>query len=381
MSIRESYYEFFNFRNKPIQLLSEKTINDYYINEEQQIRKIKNYLEIRRLRGEITNSLALKPTVFIAVKQCNWEKDALVDSWKNVANIIHYDWGNKYDQYSNTWYEKEKNLFNQELYDKVYQANKRNKIDLFFSYLSGRWVFPETIKRIRDLGIITINYDFDDSLKFWGYKEKGCFTGSVNIAPVYDICITAQSKKNVGKYIYAGANPLFMSSGGNEKLFAKEGFKLKRDIKISFIGQKYGKRQEIIEYLYKKGISVYVRGLGWNEGSVSQEEMVNIFSNSLLVLGIGYIGDTKKTALKGRDFEVPMTGAAYITTYNDELSNYFNENREIIFYENKDELVNKIKYYLNNSTEAIQIGYYGRRKALNDYKWQNKWEKIIDIVR
>ena len=365
---------------KLLQLLDEKIISANQLTQSQARDRIRNHLKGRRERGEI-QSLPTRPKIFIAVSQCNWEKSALVDPWCKFGDIVHYDWSDEFDQYAGDWHSKRKKEFNDKLYTLVYDEHKKSKIDIFFSYLSGRWVYGQTIKKIRDLGIITINYDFDDSLKFWGYKEASGLTGSAEIAPFYDICISAQSEANVGKYVAVGSNPVFMPSGGNPDVFAKLEPKSERKISVSFIGQNYGERKKIIRFLAKNGINIFARGKGFDQGAVSQDEMLEIYNDSLLTLGFGYIANTYKTGLKGRDFEVPMTGTAYLTTYNEELTKYFIPDKEIILYYNKEDLLKKIKYYSANPEKIIEIGQAGRARALKDHTWLQRWAEVLELIK
>ena len=55
-----------------------------------------------------------------------------------------------------------------------------------------------------------------------------------------------------------------------------------------------------------------------------------------------------------------MTGTAYVTTYSDELAKYFVPDKEIILYSDRNELLEKIKYYTGRPEEAIAIGAAGR---------------------
>ena len=340
------------------------------------IRNIKKKLLINNKLYYINNNLH----IFIAVKHVNWEKPALVDSWKHFGTVIHYDWGNTYNQYDKDWHKIGKKLFNQELLKKIKDIHKKNPINIFFSYFSGRLVFPKTIEEINNLGIITINIGFDDTSTFWGIKEPTGYSGNVEIAPYYDISITCQNPKDIYKYLHVGGRPIYMPPAANPNVFANLDSSTNKSMQICFIGQNYGKRIKIINYLKSKKIPIIIRGKGWPEGPVTINKMVEMFSNSLLVLGFGYIKNTKITGLKARDFEVPMTGTAYITTFNKTLKNYFTPDKEILFYKNEKHLLNKIKYYLNNPKLAISIGIKGKKRALRDHTWTKRWEFILEII-
>ena len=370
----------FRGKGKPLQLLGKRTLEKSSLSREQTRERIKLALQNRRVQGELPE-LPERPRIFVAVKNTNWEQAALVDSFRGLADVVHYDWGDKYDQYSLDWHTRRKQEFCLELVSKVVEEHRKGQIDIFFSYLSGRWVFPETIRQIRKLGIITVNFDFDDSYKFWGDREATGLTGSAEIAPAFDICISAQSERNIGKYIAVGANPLFLPSAGNPKVFGSREPLPDRKIAVSFIGQNYGQRGEMVKILRSEGIDVLTRGSGWPEGPVSQEEMLDIYQNSLLTLGFSFIAGTNSVGLKGRDFEVPMTGAAYLTTYNAELARYFVPDKEIIFYKSPRELRDKVLYILSNPEEGIKIGLAGRERALRDHTWEKRWLKLWEVCR
>ena len=347
--------------------------------------QIEKQFLIKRIRQRLLSNNKLihtKPIrVFIAVKNINWEKAGLVDSWSDIPYVeaMHYDWGNKYDQYDEKWHITGKYDFNEELLERVKELHLKNKINIFFSYLSGRWIFPQTIQKMSELGIITINFSFDDSQAFWGGKERTGWSGNAEIASSFDICLTAQSQKDVSKYLSVNSNPLFIIPGGNEDVFASKKPDVIRNIPLSFIGQKSKKRETIINFLQKNGIPVFTRGLGWDEGPVLQEEMLNIYKASLLTLGFGYIGNTNIIKLKGRDFEIPLTGTAYLTTYNPELSKYFIQDTEILFYKNKVELLKKIRFYLQNPEKAMSIGLSGRERALKEHTWTMRWRELLNV--
>jgi hypothetical protein len=340
---------------------------------------------INRIKENLINTnkkiSSKKPRIFIAVKNINWEKTGLVDSWKNIAEVIHYDWGSEFDQNSPDWEKSDKSKFNKVLLETVTKYHKKKSIDIFFSYLSGNWVFRETIESINKLGIITVNFSFDDSHSFWGRKIKSGWSGNAGIADAFDACITVMNVKDILKYDKAGARPIYLPPGGNQNIFGSVKSSKTRTIPVSFIGQKYGLREDLIKFLENKGVEVFTAGIGWDRGSVSQEEMLKIYNNSLLTIGFGYLGNTTNVGLKGRDFEVPMTGAAYITTYNELLAEYFEDGKEIIFYKNKDDLLEKIKYYLNHQKEAIEIGINARKRSLAEHAWEKRWMKILDILR
>jgi spore maturation protein CgeB len=362
---------------KVLDLLTETELRAFYLDRGQQIARIRQCL-VTKGKGLVARD---RPRVFVAVQHVNWERPGLVDGWADVAEIVHYDWGNAFGfwgQYAPDWHKDGKPAFNEELVRRVEQTHRTRPVDLFFSYLSGRWVYPETIRAIGSLGIITVNISLDDSTKFWGYQEPGGLSGNAETAPEFDVCVTCQSKLDVSKYVGVGANPLFLPPGGNPSVFSVSS--VPRDIPLSFVGQCYGRRPQIVEYLRTHSLPIQAFGKGWPGGELSLPERQDVYARSLINLGFGYIGDSKLVGLKGRDFEVPLAGGLYLTTYNSDLEDCFVLGQEIECYRDQAELADKVRFYIARPDLALEIGAAGRLRCLRDHTWQSRFQFLLKVM-
>ena len=365
------------FKNKTPRLLqpiSNSELEKYYINFEQQKKRISSHLE--KVGKQISPNK--KPRIYAAVHNVNWELDNLVKPWNEFGHIEHYDWGAAYDQYDPRWNEK-KRVFCNELLEKVRISHQKVPINIFFSYLSGNWIYPDLITEINKLGIISINFSFDDKLKFWGFQTEHGVTGNAEIAPAFDICITCQSSDDVSKYVYVGGNPLFFPPAANPNTVNYKD--TKKDIVMSFIGQKYGERAKVVDTLLKHGVPISAYGKGWPGGELSFKEKQDVLSRTLINLGFGYI-DTSDSIVgfKERDFEVPLMGGLYITTYNPDLEACYVLGNEIECYKNISDLVEKTKYYLSHPEEAKRKGLAGRNRVLGEHTWKKRFGMVIDML-
>lgn len=363
------------FKKKALlQPISDSALAKYYIDAEQQKKRIRSHL--KKVGKHILPNK--KPRIYVAVHDVNWELENLVKPWKDLGRIEHYDWEGEYDQYDPQWNEKKRNFCNV-LMEKVRTAHQREPINIFFSYLSGNWIYPDLITEINKLGIITINISFDDKLKFWGVQTEHGLTGNADIAPAFDICITCQSSDDVSKYVYVGGNPLFFPPAASPNTFISKD--IVKDIKISFIGQKYGVRAKVIDELLKQGIPISVYGKGWPSGELSFKEKQDVLSRTLINLGFGYVDDSDNIiGFKERDFEVPLTGGLYITTYNPDLEACYILGNEIECYKDLSDLVDKAKCYLSHPEEAKRKGLAGRNRVLSDHTWKKRFGMIIDML-
>lgn len=174
-------------------------------------------------------------------------------------------------------------------------------------------------------------------------------------------------------------------------LFDKEKYiqELKRDIDVSFIGDiNKGNRKEYIEYLKQNGINIEVYGAGSQNGKVSFQKMVEILNRSRISLNFSDIFENNTYSFykninnrikqtKGRVVEVCMSGSFLLTEYSSSLNDLLNIDNIDIF-SSKKELLEKIKYYLNNEEEretkakAAQNEVIVKYDSLNIAKYLNE---------
>jgi hypothetical protein len=347
-------------------------------------------------------------------------------------DVVRYYWDSPLSQKGSIkWSEKKKFGMNKILIEKVREADREKKVDLFFSYVNDRIAYPETIKKIKDMGIPTLNFYFDDKHEFHDIE---------NISPAFDYCWTTV-KEAVPKYKAIGANPIYTLAAANPTVYKP--YPLKREFDVTFVGLCRGERPATVRKIVEAGIDIRVWGHGWIRGqpfrasihsvfsrngseqfpirrSVDKlirdfynyyigwcgikgceikdlrniagpplpfEEMVKMYSRSKISLGFGGADTSKElekegrlTAVKGRDLEAPMSGAFYITEYRKELEDYYEIGKEIICYYDTEDLIEKIKYYLANEDEAEAIREAGYRRARREHTWAMRFEQVFKAM-
>jgi spore maturation protein CgeB len=295
--------------------------------------------------------------------------------------------------------EKNKPKLSQELLRQIKKSHQEKPIDIFFSYFYDACVFPETIDEIKKLGVKTINWYCNASYQLELVSQ---------ISPHYDHCLVPE-KFRLDDYKKLGANPIYCQEAANPTIYKPYNLPQKYD--VTFVGQAYGERPNYIRYLYDNGIDVRVWGRGWNEFSLikkikrflrrknynissawlprkiighvlSDTKMIKMYSRSKINLGFSSCGNTHKeknriTQIRLRDFEVPMSGGFYLVEYMKELEEFFEIGKEIVCYKNKNDLVEKIKFYLNNDSEREKIRLAGRERCLRDHTWQKRFKKVF----
>lgn len=313
--------------------------------------------------------------IFAAFRHFNWEDYNLQPALEKLGEVIRYNWHPRFNQYDRRWHWGGKQRMNLEFLQTVHRAHQEQPIDIFFGYLSGRVVFPGVIRAIEMMGIPTLNIFLDDERKFYSSLEPTGFAGMVDIASAFTLCWTT-TKEAVANYERVGARAIYLPPGANPDVFHP--YDLSGDIDVCFVGQKYGRRPQIMAYLRERGINVQTFGRGWDSGEIPMEEMVKLFSRSKITLGIGTVGDsTDVVCIKGRDFEVPMSGGFYLTQYNPDLEEFYEIRTEIVCYDSLDDLVGKIRYYLTHPDEAEEIRQAGLHRARQEHTWVGRFRQAF----
>jgi spore maturation protein CgeB len=73
-----------------------------------------------------------------------------------------------------------------------------------------------------------------------------------------------------------------------------------------------------------------------------------------------------------------MSGGLQVCSYSKELATYFEENKEIIFFKNKSDLLNKVNFYLAADNKIInQMKDNAKAKAIKSHTWYNRFLDIF----
>ena len=288
-----------------------------------------------------------------------------------------------------------------ELLRQVRAAHAAGPLTLFFSYFYDACVLPEAIDEIKAMGIVTVNWYCNGSYQLNLVRE---------IAPHYDWCLVPE-KFRLPDYEAMGAHPIYCQEAANPNTYKP--YALPQEFEAVFIGQAYGERPEYIRFLRDSEIDVRVWGPGWQTltapnlahrlwrqgrrllglptqiypalpasavgGPLSDHELVQMYSRAKINLGFSSCGETHRGAerilqVRLRDFEVPMSGGFYLVEYMQELEEFYEIGKEIICYADRQDMAEKIRYYLAHDQERERIRQAGRTRCLRDHTWHKRFE-------
>jgi len=361
-----------------------KNEQDFYLDEfRQQGRPLPDEAHIRHVLAgrfpRLSSKIKGQLKILAVFHHYNWEKDALLPALEKFGTVIHYDWCNDFDHQRGGWFEGLRARMNADLIRRVKKWVETENIDLIFCYLSGAQVAPETMRKLRLNGVPLINMYLNDKENFVGKIKDGQALGMRDICRHFDLCWTS-TRNALEKYWVEGALPVYLPEGADPDLHRP--YEVDMDIDVSFVGQCYGVRPHYVKQLSQAGIQVITYGAGWPSGPLSTLEMVRLYSRSRINLGFGGVSDMADSfCLKGRDFEIPMSGGLYLTQAHPELNRWYIPGKEIETYTDAKTLAVKIREFLNHPEKAAAIRRGGYARARLEHAWEMRFDKIFSLFQ
>ncbi len=315
--------------------------------------------------------------IFLTCTVTNWER-ILPESLAPFGQVHFYDWREHgFDDRSSDWLAR-RDAMNQDMLSAFQQAGHHRPVDVVVGYLSGNNTHPQVLEQMAGAGAVIFNFCWDDKVYFPGHLRGGRYHSPAAIAHAVDLNLT-NAPDSVVKYAVHDGLALFWPEAAHPDHHRPVPGLFQYD--VSFIGSRYGWRAELIEKIAASGISVTCFGRGWPNGSVSDQQMIDIYSRSRINLGFSAVAHTRKICcLKARDFEIPMSGGLYLTQYHSDLDHVYRVGEEILAWRTADECIAMIRMMLDNPQQADAIRQAGRRRALEDHTYEKRWSQIFQLA-
>lgn len=303
-----------------------------------------------------------------------WEKYGLWPTFKKLS-----DFRLKIIPATGKWNETRRQQTGQDILSEIETLDRKRPVELVFIYCDSVYVDPAMLKALSDRGIWTVVMGLDDKHKFAERRDMGMTAGQSTIAPLADIYWTTW-KAGLALFRKIKARPVYMPAGADPSFFRR--LDLKRDIDVLFPGKKYGLRGRFVNYLRSRGFNVKTCGAGWPEGFVPFEKTIELINRSKIVLGTGDVGYLSGVQhLKGRDFEIPMCGAVYLTSYNPELADWFDIGKDILCYSSPQNCAETLHWILGDTDRQEQIRNTVLSRSLREHTWEHRIIKIFRLLR
>lgn len=266
---------------------------------------------------------------------------------------------------------------------------REKKIDcIFLIWWSTDLTFDfQFVARLASLAVLVINY-FDTEFFFEPVDRY--------YAQQADLVLLTDSLSRY-KYEQLGIEAMTTFAMYDSRAYGNKA-RVEKTIDVSFVGNvKLADRRDYIAYLKANGIAVTTFGVGSERGFVSFDEMVDIFNSSKINLSFTSIADVRNYVVKpplvsqrikqpkGRIVEIALCGGLVLTEHAAGIEQIFSVGEEIDSFRTKEELLAKVRYYLERDRERAEIAANGHRRAVNHYDvragFREVFKKLDEVPR
>lgn len=154
-----------------------------------------------------------------------------------------------------------------------------------------------------------------------------------------------------------------------------------RDIPVSFLGQVSSyrsPRKESIDYLIDQQVPGHFLTSD-RDDQVTHAEYAHLMSRSKISLNFSYSVSCHQ--LKGRVFDVMLSGAMLLESENDQTSQLFTPMKDYVPFSSNEDMLKKIRYYLGNEKELMVIAEQGRSTAIKNYNSNRFWRLFLNKLK
>jgi hypothetical protein len=366
--------------------------------------------------------------IFFAVPRSAWVDLNLRRSLEDMGHeLVRFDFPGWPDDADAAWLKFGKPRTNERLVQLFRDEHRKRPLDLFYGYLYSSVAYPATIDLIRQSGVPTVNFSCNNVHQFELVRD---------IAPHFDLCVVPEQAAQAD-FVRAGARPIRIQLAANPRVYRP--YPEPRIYDVTFVGQRYAERADFLDHLHHNAVQVRAWGAGWQPRKrldmahlkaaaalvederfdglrrlvrrtpssaltnsstpaadgvdtsayggprLLQRDLVRMFSASRLSLGFATAGsshltDKRLTHLRLREFEAPMSGALYLTEDQPELGEYFEPGTEMLTYVDRDDLLDKARYYLAHQEESERIRHAAAERARRDHTWQHRFGELFTAL-
>jgi spore maturation protein CgeB len=137
-------------------------------------------------------------------------------------------------------------------------------------------------------------------------------------------------------------------------------------------------REKYLEEVARNGIKLHLFGSEWDRVVKKSKYLRKNYPvrlawddeyNKALCgakIALSFLSKLNRDTYTRRCFEIPATKTFMLSQYSKDLASMFKEGVEAEYFRDKDELIDKIGYYLNHSDKREEIALNGYNRVVND---------------
>lgn len=275
-----------------------------------------------------------------------------------------------------------KKLSNQEFNKKTIELCEKLKPDLIL-IIKGMIIKESTLNKLRQMGIKTANW-FLENVYIHPYKKW--FLGNYGNFDYFFTCdsLIVDNFPSISKtrviYIPVGVDPSYYEPGE-----LTEEDKKKYSCDVCFVGAPYPERIGAMEYI--KDLNLKIFGWrGWKKtglknlyfGDLNTKEMAKLYNCAKICINIAIQPPLHTANL--RTFEILAAGGFGLMDYRKDMGGLFEIGREIAIFKDKEDLRNKILFYLADEKIRCSIAQAGHRKVLQEHTLEKRVKFMLSCL-
>ena len=86
-------------------------------------------------------------------------------------------------------------------------------------------------------------------------------------------------------------------------------------------------------------------------------------------------------AVNQRVFDVAACKKFILTDHRGQITEFFNDKKNIVWFDDVSEIPDLVKYYLNNDSERNKINNNAYEIVLKNHTYKNRINKMIEIMK
>ncbi len=259
---------------------------------------------------------------------------------------------------------------------------------------SGTHIQKGTLKKIKErTGSLLISYNNDDPFGDL-YQQgnpylKNLWKNFRLTIPGYDVNLVYR-KANIAEYLQAGAGKVILFLPYYLPEDVRDDRKYEKKLDVVFVGHPTDERVAVLTFLLNNNIRLKVFGTGWDKYRKADPRFAGIsrilgddYRQVLreAKISLAFLSKLNRDTYTRRNFEIPANGSLMLSERTDELALFFEEGKEAEYFQSKEELLNKIAFYLANETKREEIAALGHKRAVQSgYDVQSRVDKMLQEI-
>ncbi len=270
---------------------------------------------------------------------------------------------------------------------KIVEASKQFSADIVWIE-KGLMIHPETLCQIKKKSEETKVVFFSTDNMGKRHNRSRYFERSIKY---YDIIFTITGYSKEFYYKLGARDVFYVDRSFDKNLIYPKNEQVPYKYNVIFIGTYEKERYEYLKYLAENNIKITVFGNGWDSikstpflqimyKPIHEEDFVKAMHASKIILN--FLRKMNDDVTTGRTFEIPASGSFMLAARTGEQQQLFEEGKEAKFFGSKEELLEKVNYYMEHTEERETIANAGRKRCLTGgYSHHDRLKYMLSKIK